>query len=466
MPILPGNNTFVRRWPRVGTPKGQGQDRPPGTTDPHEPGRTVEFRSGKSRLLTTVVAVALAAASLTWGVVEGGTAGASTIPSSAFKNHTGVTKTEIKVANVSTETEGLFTGATVGIQAYADYVNSKGGINGRKIVVNVYNDDFTGAGNKQATQNAIDNDFAMVGDFSLEDSFGGTLLKANPDMPDISQVLDPATGKLPNVVSAVPLAGGWQQGPIEYLKKTFPNDLRAAGALVGGLPSAETDWVGEKNVLQKVGFHVIYDPTYGVYTTDFTPNVIAMKNMGVKILFVDSMAESYASALFKAMAQQNYHPQVVLGAATYTNTLAADSGGAANINGDYLEQNLALYLGGDESAIPAVGTFLHWVHVANPSFHPDLYTLYSWISGELFGQALKNAGSDPSRGSELQALSKITSFNANNLIASNDPATKALGNCYIIGKVVNGTFQRVGDPPVTGSTHGYRCDYSYIYPPS
>ncbi len=123
---------------------------------------------------------------------------------------------------MSTLSIGLFKGATVGAQAYADYVNSTGGINGRKLVITDSDDQFTGATNKQATQDAIDNDFAMVGNFSLEDSFGGALLKSNPGMPDVSVVLDPATNKLPNVFSPVPLNAGWEEGPAAVHQEEVP----------------------------------------------------------------------------------------------------------------------------------------------------------------------------------------------------------------------------------------------------
>ena len=423
--------------------------------------------TSKTRLavLATVVAVATSAVVVgTTGVASA--ASSSKIPSSAFQDHTGISKTQVKVANVSTLSAGLFKGATVGAAAYAAYVNSTGGINGRKLVVSDSDDQFTGATNKQATQNAINNDFAMLGNFSLEDSFGGALLKANPGMPDVSVVLDTTTNKLPNVYSAVPLNGGWEEGPLQYFKKKFPKTLKHAASMVAGLPSAQTDWAGEKYVLNKVGFKVIYEPTYTVSTSDFTQNVIAMKNMGVKILFVDQMAASYASSLLKDLNQQNFHPVIILGAATYTNTLIASSGGPAAVNGAYLQQNASLYLGQDAKTLPAVTTFLKWVQVASPGFKPDLFTLYAWLSGQLFGQALKNAGTNPSRGSLLQALSKITSFDGNHIIAPNNPAAKTIGNCYLIGRVANGTFQRQDDPPVSSSTNGYRCDYSYVTPPS
>ena len=198
----------------------------------------------------------------------------------------------------------------MGTQAYADYVNSTGGVNGRKIVVNSADDGFTGAGNKQATQNAVNNDFALVGGFSTFDSYGGTVLAENPGMPDVSQVLDPATNKLPNVYSAVPLDGGWEEGPLQYFKHKFGRPpSQHAGTFLADLPSAEADWAGEKYVMQKVGYKFVYDQTYAATQTDFTQNVIAMKNAGVKIIFMDQMPENYASALLKDLAQQNFHPR-------------------------------------------------------------------------------------------------------------------------------------------------------------
>jgi len=107
-----------------------------------------------------------------------------------------------------------------------------------------------------------------------------------------------------------------------------------------------------------------------------------------------------------------------------------------------------------------------WVHNVDPSFTPDYFTFLGWLSAELFTQALRNAGTDPSRGSLLTQLGKVTSFDGQHIIGPNDVAAKTPGNCYIIGQVANGNWQRLDDPPVSGSTHGFRCDYSYVTPPS
>jgi branched-chain amino acid transport system substrate-binding protein len=422
-------------------------------------------------LVVVVAATAVACSSTTTASTattsgSGGSSSSSKIPSSAFSDHTGITSSSVRIGNVSTlAVGGLFKGAAVGTKAYADYINSTGGVNGRRLVVDSADDGFSGAGNRQATQNAITNDFALVGSFSLQDNFGGALLKANPGMPNVSMVLDSATGKLPNVFSAVPLDGGWATGPLMYFKKKFPQDADAVGTVISTVGSAETDWVGEKYALEKEGFKVVYSPTIPVTQTDFTQNVIAMRNAGVKILFIDQLPQNYASALLKNLVQQNFHPQVVLGGASYSNVLVANSGGPAALTGVYFDQQASLYLGQDSANIPAVALFNHWVQVADPGFHADLFTLYGWLSAQLFSQGLKNAGSDPSRGSLLQALSKITSFSGDNLTSTNDPAAKTVGPCYIVGKFVNGEYTRVDDPPFSSGTNGYRCDGQYVLPP-
>jgi branched-chain amino acid transport system substrate-binding protein len=417
------------------------------------------------------VAVTVGTTAVAFGAA--GVAGAAngaprTVPSSAYSDHTGITAKQIRVGNVSTlAVGGLFKGAEEGTVAYADYINSQGGVNGRKLVVDSSDDGYTGTGNKQATQNAVNTDAALVGGFSTFDSFGGTVLAKNPGVPDVTEVLDPATNKLPNVYSAIPLGGGWEEGPLQYYKTKFGKAaIQKTATLVADLPSPEYDWNGEKAAMQKVGYKIVYQQTYGETQFDFTQNVIAMKNAGVKVLFIDQMSEVYASSLLKDLQQQNFHPKVVLGAATYSSALIPAAGGAAAVNGSYFDQNASLYLGGDKNSIPAVATFLKWVNVASPGFKPDLFTMYAWNNASLFVQALKNAGKNPSRGSILKALSKITTYNGGYIVTTSNPSARTTSNCYLVGQVLNGQWTRQNNPPVNSATHGYRCDYSYLPNPA
>jgi ABC-type branched-subunit amino acid transport system substrate-binding protein len=387
----------------------------------------------------------------------GGTAAASSappIPASAFQDHTGVTPTTVTIGNVSTQLAGLFTGALVGTEAYADYVNSQGGVGGRRIEV-------SSALNRQEVQSVVQTDFASVGGLSLEDSFSQPLIAADPGFPDITASLDPATEKLPNNFSPIPASDGWPTGPLLYFKQRYPTLIAHTATIIANLPSTELTWANEKRAMLHLGYTVLLDPALPATTTDFTEQVVAMKSAGVKILFLEQEPQNYASAIFRDLTQQNFHPVVVLGAPSYSPQLIANAGGASAVDGAYLEQVSSLYLGEDAAQIPAVTTFNTWVQKASPGFAPDFFTLTGWLSGELFVDALRNAGTDPSRGSLLQALRKITAFSSGNLIPVSNPSGKVPITCYLLGQVENGSFQRLDDPPVAGATAGFRCDGTY-----
>jgi ABC-type branched-subunit amino acid transport system substrate-binding protein len=382
---------------------------------------------------------------------------ARSIPASAFHDTTGLTPTRVLIGNVSTLSGGLFRGALIGTQAYADYVNSRGGVGARNLVVDSYDDGFTGALNKQYTAEASDRDFALVGGFSLEDSFGGTVLAANTGVPNLTNPLDHATAFLPNTVGPQVSNGGWGTGGLEYFMQKYPAASHAVGDLIANQPSAIASWQIEKGAMEHVGLHVVYARQFAITQSDFNANVIAMRNSGVKMLFIDQMPENYAASVLRALDQQNFHPVVILGTSTYSEALVRDSGGAAAVDGSYMTLNSALFLGEDASRLPAVSTFLTWVHKAAPGFTPDLFTLYGWTSAELFAQALASAGPHPTRGSLLQELHRVTSFNAGGMIVTSDPSSRFGSNCFLLARVENGRFERLDDPPISGGTGGYLC---------
>jgi hypothetical protein len=297
----------------------------------------------------------------------------------------------------------------------------------------------------------------------LEDSYGATVLAADPTVSNVSVALTQKASDLPNTFSVNPVRFGWGLGGLDYFKRLYPDDVTHTGAIVSSEPSAQQTWTAEQQAMTSLGYKVVADPTYTVTQSDFTQDVIAMKNDGVKILFMEQLPQNYAGAVVQALNQQNFHPVVVLGAAGYSEAFVPSSGGTANADGIWLDQDTALYLGEDASDLPADRTFLHWVQVASPGFKPDLYTLYGWLSAELFVQALKKAGTDPSRGSLLQQLRQITSFTGGGLIGEVNPVDKIPSGCYVIARIADGIFQRTDDPPTTSSTQGFRCDKPFFY---
>jgi len=134
------------------------------------------------------------------------------------------------------------------------------------------------------------------------------------------------------------------------------------------------------------------------------------------------------------------------------------AGGPAATNGIQIGQAQALYLGQDANTIPADKLFLSYVKKVSPSWTPDLFTLYGWASAALFVQALQGAGTNPTRGSVLTQLKKITSFNAGGLIAPANPAQKKPASCYVMMQIKNGNYVRTQP-----AKSGFSCDSTYFY---
>jgi len=374
---------------------------------------------------------------------------------------TGVTPDSVTVGNVSTisgPVPGLFEGAANGVKAYFAYINSKGGVNGRKLFVNSMDDGFTGQQNASETQTAVSSDFAMVGNFSLFDSYGCKILAQNPAVSDVSVTLDPGTNALPNDFSAQPLALGVSLGSLNFIRKKYPDDRRL-GTIVSTTATAVAQWQGEEAALKHAGFTIAYQQKIGPLASDFTTQVIQMRNAGVNVLYLTALDWQVAAILTQNMVQQNWHPAVVLsGGPIYADQFIAKAGGASAVDGDWVGQAQALYLGQDARSVPAVGQFLKWVKVVAPSWTPDLFTLYGWSSAQLFVQALQAAGKNPTRGSLLAQLHKITSFDASGLLAPTDPANKLPSNCFLMAQIQHGQFVRV-----LPSKSGFTCNASFYY---
>lgn len=385
-----------------------------------------------------------------------------TAPATAAQNAatTGITPKTVTVGNVSIVSgpvPGLFEGASVGVKAYFAYINSKGGVNGRKLNVDAKDDAFSGQQNETETQGAINSDFAMVGSFSLFDGYGCKALAANPAMPDVSVTLDPDAGALPNDFSADPTVLGMSLGPWQYYKKHFPKDMNI-GSIVSDTASAEAQLNGELAAAKSVGYKVVYVDDINPLQSNFTTDVINMRSKGVNAVDLTGIDWQDAAIFVQNAATQNWHPGLIFsGGPVYADQFISHAGGPAATNGIMIGQSFPLYLGEDASTIPAVKQFLQYTKKVNPSWVPDLYTLFGWASAQLFVQALQAAGPNPTRGSVIAQLKKITNFDASGMVSPTNPAQKKPSGCFMMATIKNGKYVRV----VPKS--GFDCNTKFFY---
>jgi branched-chain amino acid transport system substrate-binding protein len=406
-------------------------------------------------LIMSGVALALGTGALALGAGPAAAASAAT-------SSPGVTANSITVgsiSDISAPIAGLFEGAKVGTEAYFAMINGQGGVNGRKLLLNGMDSAFSSGTVTNEAKSIAANDFAFVGGFSLLDGAEQPSIDAGK-VPVVTQVLDPKLYTDPNLYAAIPLVqGGESTGPFKWLKSKYPQDVKAVGVI--GSNSAATAITAEHtfhNLTNSLGYKWVYDRDASFTETSFLPDMIKMKNAGVKLLFEPSQQGAYISTMAQEDKQEGLNALLFSGANSYE--AGFDPGSAGN--GTLISTVTALYMGEDAKVVPAVATFDKWAKKVDPQTQLDLYTLYGWISAQLFVQALKGAGANPTRAGLEAQLDKVTSFNASGLITTQNPAKKLPGQCWIVAQYENGTWKRIPPDPKTG----FVCSPGGFYPSS
>ena len=387
------------------------------------------------------------------GAPSGGNGGATDV---------GVTGDTIAVGNVSDlggPVPGLFQGGPYGTQAYFDYVNSQGGIYGRKLKLVTADDQLTCNQNQAAYQNLVNSVFAFAGSWSLDDYCGASVMQGHPDIPTVNQALSQQFQALPNEYSISPYGAGASLGPFLYYKQKYPNAITHVGTLVGNQPSAVQGWKYSEAAMESIGYKVVYEDDFPPAQSNFTADVVRMRSQGVQMVYLVALNAPDAADFAAEAAQQNWHPQIFACGICYYGAYMNAAGGAANVEGQYVNVVQAMFLG-EDSSVAEVPLFLHWLKQAYPNFAPDQFSSTSWANAALLVNALKAAGPHLTRKGVLAALAGIHSFDDNGMFPTADVGGKVPNRCYLILQIQHGHYVKVDDPPT-----GFRCDAPYYWMP-
>ncbi|MCW2601195.1 MAG: hypothetical protein JWM02_3024 [Frankiales bacterium] len=436
----------------VGGTAQQGGSLLPGqnaTTGPTSSGTTMSPTSGPRTGAGQVAATTKGALA-----PPGGNGGATDV---------GVTSNSITVGSVTTlsgPVPGLFAGAVYGARAYFAYQNSLGGVYGRQLTMAAADDQLDCGQNRAQHLSQLPHVLGFVGSLSLYDNCGAEVLQTNKTVPDVSLAFSTKAGGLANNFSIAPLVPGYRLGSLKYYKQKYPNAIGHMATLVGNIGSAVEIWKGIKAAALSVGYKVAYERSYSPGETDFTSDVIQMRQKGVQMLYFVSADAHTIARVANTAAQQNWHPQLLAvgaGDAVYDPGFLPEAGAAAE--GLVADQAQALFFSPQDAGnIPGVARYQEWMNKIGQGSHTDLYSAWGWASALLAVQGMKNAGPHLTRASWLAAMTRIHSFDGDGMFAASDPASKKPATCYVVLKVIGGKFTRIDTP-----AKAFRCDAGYYY---
>lgn len=356
----------------------------------------------------------------------------------------GVTATQIllgNVADLSGPQPGLFQSAINGTNAYIAYINSLGGIYGRQLKVDVADSQTSCEGDRNGIQDLVGKVFAFSGSFALNDECGATVLAQHKDVPDAHLAVTPQANALPNNFSVTPIGTKVSNGPFGWGTDKFGLPVvQKVGFLWANLPAVNNVANLSMHAAATVGWKFIVHQSVSPTTTDFTAQIIQMRQAGVKLFYTLFDAQELAEFLRNAN-QQNFHP-IIFAPLGYDQTFFTQLGNVSLANGIYGFNGETLFFSQSDAHIPSVALFQKWYGAVSHNGPADSFGADAWAETELLVNAIAAAGPDLTREKVLAELSKVHSYDANGFFARSDPADKSAGNCFVPWIIRDGQYYR------------------------
>ena len=367
---------------------------------------------------------------------------------------TGVTNTTVTIGVIS-DKSGVVAVPTAGIDgsvdAFVEFCNRFGGINGRRLVLKHYDSKILNEGEamKQACDDKV---FALVGSGSVQDDQGAVTMVQCELVEVAAYTATYVKGLSPRVFSPVPNPGDqYAVGPGRFIADEFPDAVRKAAILWPNLPVGHTQANRERDAYGTVGFKFAYANPTDVLVQNWAPLVNTLKSRNVEwITDVTTLTEM--EHLLQTMSDAGWKPTVVdLGQQYYDASLPGKPG----TDGALVLTNTVPFEEAGRS--PALLTYLHWLKSASPRTPPTTLGVQAFSAGLLFAQAASALGSNLTRDGLIGRLKRITHWDGGGLQAPANPGDNQGLDCFLYMKIKGGRFVRYWPKQPTDGTSGFDC---------
>ncbi len=377
----------------------------------------------------------------------------------------GVTAEEIVVvvaADVDTPlAPGLFQASFDGVVAWAEHVNSNGGLACRQVRVETFDTLLNPSESVNAQLHACENALAMVGTTALF-VFDVTPLNTCADaagneigLPDISQITTEIAHQCSANTFAViapqgacPYEGGERRygerlGHIHWFQENINPDLEGVFMIPGDLPSTRITGVTTvRAAVEALG--VVSHGEYGVSGAALQPVygelVQAIRDNGANYARIGSNLQALVKFRSEAVAQ-GVDVEIWECTISCYDTAIFETGGGVE-DGTYMSIFQLPFEEADTNA--ELQAF-----VDGMDGKPSAFAANAWASGVLFSDAVNMIIEETgdinaiTRQRVLDALNSIDSFDANGMIGETNPVDGVGNSCYMLLQIQGQEFVRI-----------------------
>ncbi len=388
----------------------------------------------------------------------GKTPGATTGATPAAEKVPGVTDTEILLGThmpISQTPAAAYAPIADGMRAYFEYVNSQGGIHGRKIKFLVGDDHFNPADAVEVVRKLVEQDgvFAMVG--SLGDAPHAAVWKYLEEngVPDmfISGGLDKWTDPLVRTrFQGNPNYGTEGRMLAKYLVENY--DGKKLGLL---LENDEFGENGKKAILEGIAgsdIEVVAEERYETTQWDVTAQAQRLKAANPDIIVAYAVPPPAASLVKVAREVLNWDVPIVVTGVVITDIfiqLAGPQNAEGVVSVVFGKQIYQTDDPGVQRHIQMMKDFGNGVPESN-------FTLYGAFIGEMMVEALENAGPNLTRDSLIEGAEAIRDWCCSlcPMPVNLSPTDHRPTEMEVYNRVENGKWVTFGEPVIYESTPG------------
>jgi ABC-type branched-subunit amino acid transport system substrate-binding protein len=403
-------------------------------------------RMSRSRTRVWRGVAALAALSLVGALTAPAAGAAEKFPA---VDQPGVTAKEIKVGGITTisndPTGGSLGSAFDGVQAYFDYINSKGGVYGRKLVLDSKRDDGL-ANNRSEAQGLLTNDDVFAALPVAVQLFTGAKVLADSGIPTYGWMINEEWGSenhKPGPSNFFTQLGGYNcftcanPSLMTWLPKKL--DRHKIGVLAYNVPQSAACAKGLQSSFKKypTGKIVFIDKSLTFGNPDYSAQVAQMRDKNVDLV-ISCIDGNGSVTLGREMKKQGLDAVQIL-PNSYNHQLVKKN--ADVLNGNYLFTTYTPFEA--KPAPPGLKRYFKWIKRSGGDKNEN--SLIGWIDADEFVTGLKAAGPNFTRQKVVNALNAIKDYNAGGITPKINFTTAHTNDmdCFAVEKVVDGGFKPV-----------------------